>query len=389
MITGSVVVIVLGSIIADTNRLVLAHWSVLLGSVALLAGLVSVYSYIGDKRLPLTTEVSAEPVDGDVLVSVLVPAWNEGDTLDTLIEAFQTISYSHREMILCAGGDDDTYERAAAAEGEDAIHVIKQSADMNKQAALNACLERATGDVLYLIDGDCVLDDETWNAALRPMIEDNETVVAGTSRPLNEQWGALFPTYQHLKEEFERAHRPRYVRGLLGRNAVVRREAMDDLGGFDESIQAGTDYNLAKRLLAHGHDIRFVPNSRIQSEYPTSIRGYFNQQSRWLRNVFFLGRKWEAHDEAWTTVRTCGIGTAMIAVPVLGLTWFPLLLGWVGLASYSAFSRLRWVLFFRRERSQAVPVRVILASVGLMFIEFASWAYALIELVTPSRRRKW
>lgn len=378
------------AVVKRSNRLVRDRWSWFVGGAIALAGLVSIVKDRQDRQWTATNAVSTGPLAGDDVVSVLVPAWNEGATIERSIAAFRGLSYPHRELVVCAGGADDTYERAVAAgEGDDRVRVLEQTATMNKQAALNACLDAATGEILYLVDGDCVLDDETWNSALRPVVDSDETVVAGVSRPLDSQWGRLLPTYQHVKETYERARRPRYVRGLLGRNAVVAREAMADVGEFDESIRAGTDYNLAKRLLEAGHDIRFVSNSRMQSEYPTTVQAYFDQQSRWLRNVFFLGRKWGADDEARTTVVTCLVGTGMLLAPVVGIAVLVLLPVWFGLVAYGAFTRVRWVRFFREQRSLPVPARVVVAGIGLMFVEFAAWAYAVVEIVVPSRRRKW
>jgi glycosyltransferase involved in cell wall biosynthesis len=384
---------VFGSLIAFvgwSNRLVRAHWSWLVGLAVGLAGVVSVRKAWADRQLSETNAVSTAPLESEELVSVLMPAWNEGGTIERSIAAFRDLSYPHRELVVCAGGNDGTFEQARAVGAEsERVRVLKQTDAMNKQAALNACLESAEGDVLYLVDGDCMLDDEAWNAALRPVVEGSETVVAGTSRPLDEQWGALLPTYQHVKEAYERARRPQYVRGLLGRNAVVRREAMAELGTFDESVQAGTDYNLAKRLLGAGHEIRFVPNSRVQSAYAETVREYFDQQSRWLRNVLFLGWQWEEYGEARTTVVTCAVGVGMVLAPLLGAVVLALLPVWIGLVAYGSLSRVRWVRFFRARREPAVPSWVVVAGVGLMFVEFAAWAYALVEVVVPSRRRKW
>lgn len=378
------------AVVRRSNRLVHAHWSWFVGGAIGLAGLVSVVKDRQDRQWTATNAVSTAPLDGDDVVSVLVPAWNEGATIERSIAAFRELAYPHRELVVCAGGADGTYERAVAAgEGDARVRVLEQTAAMNKQAALNACLAASAGEILYLIDGDCVLDDETWHSALRPVVEGAETVVAGVSRPLDSQWGRLLPTYQHVKETYERARRPQYVRGLLGRNTVVARAAMADVGEFDESVQAGTDYNLAKRLLDAGHDIRFVSNSRMQSEYPTTVGAYFDQQSRWLRNVFFLGREWGADDEARTTVVTCLVGTGMLLAPVVGVVVLAFLPVWVGLVVYGALTRVRWVRFFREQRSLPVPARVAVAGIGLMFVEFAAWAYAVVEIVVPSRRRKW
>src|SRR5512132_4146763 len=44
-------------------------------------------------------------------VSILVAAWNERDTIDAHIRSFSELRYPNIELILCAGGADDTLDR--------------------------------------------------------------------------------------------------------------------------------------------------------------------------------------------------------------------------------------------------------------------------------------
>ena len=45
-------------------------------------------------------------------VSVLLPAWRERDYIASAIEAFLALSYSNKEIIVCAGGGDGTLDIA-------------------------------------------------------------------------------------------------------------------------------------------------------------------------------------------------------------------------------------------------------------------------------------
>src|SRR4051812_4534366 len=45
-------------------------------------------------------------------ISALVAGWNEHDRIEDHIRSFLALSYPNIELILCAGGDDDTFERA-------------------------------------------------------------------------------------------------------------------------------------------------------------------------------------------------------------------------------------------------------------------------------------
>src|SRR5215212_9347279 len=57
--------------------------------------------------IALETEGAIDP-----LVSVLVPAWNAVATLDRCLTSLLTIDHPPSEVIVCAGGNDGTWEVA-------------------------------------------------------------------------------------------------------------------------------------------------------------------------------------------------------------------------------------------------------------------------------------
>ena len=69
---------------------------------------------------PKPVELRATP-----RVSVLVAAWNEADMIEGHIKSFLALRYPNKELILCAGGNDGTYEiaRRQAGEGLSLIHI--------------------------------------------------------------------------------------------------------------------------------------------------------------------------------------------------------------------------------------------------------------------------
>ena len=76
--------------------------------------------------------------------SVLAAAWNEADMIREHIEAFVRLRYPDKQLVLCAGGSDDTL--AIAQEfASDRIVVLEQRAGEGKQRALGRCFDYATG----------------------------------------------------------------------------------------------------------------------------------------------------------------------------------------------------------------------------------------------------
>ena len=135
-----------------------------------------------------TTASIASETEGsiDPLVSVLVPAWNAAATLDRCLASLLAIDHPPSEVIVCAGGNDGTWEiaeRIAEAHPR-RITLIAQRAGEGKQGALRDCLARARGDILYLTDADCVVPPDTLQRVTKVVTEGEADAATGRARTL-------------------------------------------------------------------------------------------------------------------------------------------------------------------------------------------------------------
>ncbi|PJF38430.1 MAG: family 2 glycosyl transferase, partial [Phototrophicales bacterium] len=194
-------------------------------------------------------------------------------------------------LILCAGGYDRTFDIASQYHDGKAIIVIEQVAGEGKQAALRKCLPRATGEIIYLTDSDCLLNDDAFIRLIAPIVKGEYEAVNGTSHPLKTQQNNAFVMYQWTVDHYAHARAPEHSSGLLGRNCAVSAQALRQTGGFDEEAKSGTDYTLARQLIDNGYTIYNEKYSSVETEYPSSLRSYYYKRTRWLRNTIVLGYK--------------------------------------------------------------------------------------------------
>ncbi|PSR35917.1 MAG: hypothetical protein C7B44_11710 [Sulfobacillus thermosulfidooxidans] len=236
-------------------------------------------------------------------VSFLVPAWNDGPHIVDFVAHYKQLTYPDKELILCVGGNDRSEAMARSLADPD-IHVITQHAGEGKQVALRHSYSLSSGDIIYLTDIDCRLQDDTVNNLLGTMLNNGYQAVTGASKPLKEQELEPFVQIQWAIDQYLAPHLTSSTSGLLGRNAAVMRHALNAVNAFNEDVAAGTDYFLAKKLLAHGFRIYYVPGYPVATEYPDSIPVYIHKQARWIRNVFVLGRKFHNHSEVFSALKT-------------------------------------------------------------------------------------
>jgi glycosyltransferase involved in cell wall biosynthesis len=310
--------------------------------------------------------------------TALVAAWGEGPRVEAHIRSFKAMRWPGAELILVAGGKDDTYARAKALEG-DGVRVLEQKPGMGKQRSLREALAHARHDLIFLTDADCLFEREVLRKLFAPIVEGRYQVVTGGSRPLPSQAGNPLADYERAREVVFFAHHPPQSEGLLGRNAALTRHALEQAGNFAEDVPTGTDYHLARKLREVGYAIGFVRDSLIASEYPGTARSYLQRRRRWVKNLL-------VHDPQKN--RPALVQSTLFALLILLVPLWLLLprpLGWLLLlpALLALAARYRDVLRGGAglKTLLLVPYFTVLDQIGVLG---ALWDYC-----DPRRRRKW
>lgn len=321
-------------------------------------------------------------------ISVLLPAWNDAAMIGRCLESLLAIDRPDLEIIVCAGGEDDTLDVARRYEN-DRVIVLEQQPGEGKQGALRRCFARSRGDIIYLTDADCVVPAGVFAAVIGPVADGEVPAATGTSRPLAEQHTEPFALFQWSILEAVEQNRTAESSGLLGRNCAVRRAAIIEAGSFAEPVPIGTDYHLAKALLARGQQIRFVP-AAVETTYPTSPLAFLRQQSRWLRNIFLHGSRYGDRAELGACARTVVLGAGFYLWP-LSWRWtrLPGLLIWLtGLTALVAL-RIRYARSLSARQRVSLDRSYYLRLPWYTLLDVAAWVWPLVDAVSRGRRLRW
>jgi len=140
------------------------------------------------------------PFEGAILkvkVSILIPAYNEEETIAAVIQRVESIALEgiKKEIIVI---DDASSDRTGEVlKGIRNIHAIRHSKNAGKGAALTTGIRAATGDVVIFQDADLEYAPEDYPVVLQPLTEDRCDAVMG-SRFLHERpvfWGTRKSPY--------------------------------------------------------------------------------------------------------------------------------------------------------------------------------------------------
>lgn len=215
-------------------------------------------------------------MQANVLVSIVIPAYNAESTLAQCLQACARQTHPDTEVIVVDDGSTDGTPRIAQSFSVDYI----RQENLGPGAARNRGAEAAKGEIVACTDADCVPEPE-WIASLLQGFLSEDTVAVGGTYAIANASSALA---RMIHEEIAIRHEGfgRDVDFLGSFNVAFRREAFDAAGGFDPSFTyaSAEDNDLSYRLADQGGGLRFTPEARVAHYHPERLWPYLRTQAR-------------------------------------------------------------------------------------------------------------
>lgn len=186
------------------------------------------------------------------LLSVVVIGRNEGDRLSRCLDSVGAMAHGDfdLEMIYVDSGSADGSLARAAAHGARCISLKPErpSAALGRNAGWRA----AHGEVILFLDGDTLLDPNFVASSLPGFSEPRTAVIWGHRRE-------LFPEQSIYNRvlDLDWIYAPGWAQ-FCGGDALFRRSVLVETGGFDETLIAGEEPELCRRLIGLGFAILHV-----------------------------------------------------------------------------------------------------------------------------------
>lgn len=226
------------------------------------------------------------------LVSILLPGYNERETLETTVVALREQTYPNMEIIVVSDGSDDGMDKVAqrlAALGW--VRFLNHKTRGGKVSAANAALGAAHGDYIVICDADTTFDrDAVWRL-MEEFYDPQVWAVAGNVRVRNVETNLL--TRCQAIQYAVSIGLGRRVSSWLGILFIVsgafgafRRQALEMVGGWDTGPGEDADITIKTRLA--GGQIAFAPDAVCMTDAPDSWWAFFRQQMRWNRSTMRL-----------------------------------------------------------------------------------------------------
>jgi len=133
-------------------------------------------------------------------LSVLVPVYNEENTVAEILEKLISLEYVHEIIVVNDCSKDNSLQEIEKVES-DKIVIINHTVNQGKTAAIRTAKNNATGDIVIIQDADLEYDPEEIESVIQPIIDGKADVVYG-SRFLVKKASRVLYFYHLLANKF-------------------------------------------------------------------------------------------------------------------------------------------------------------------------------------------
>jgi glycosyltransferase XagB len=238
--------------------------------------------------------------------TIMLPARHEEDIYQNTIQKVYDLNYPKELMQIipiCSDDDEGTIAEAQKKMdqlGDPAVQLlIYTNKPTSKPRGLNHALSIAKGDIVTIFDAEDEPHPDILNIINTIMLNEEVDVVQGGVQLMN--WNTKWFCFLNVLEYFfwfkSSLHFfSRIGMTPLGGNTVfIRRELMEQIGGWDETTLT-EDADLGIRLSLSHSRIRIMYDDEFvtREETPHTIEQFIKQRTRWNQGFIqiLLAREW-------------------------------------------------------------------------------------------------
>lgn len=268
---------------------------VLLAMVLARVGIFVTFSLLHHRaHLRHPKELASNP-----LVSIVIPAYNEGIVLENCVVSLFKQSYTNYEIVIINDGSTDDTEKVAwdIRDKYGDKHTIRVYSQENtgKAGALNYGITKAKGDIIISMDADSMFLPNAMRELVISFHDPSVGAVGGNVRVANyKRWLPMHQSIEYItglaiqRCAFAHMGCMQVISGAIG---AFRTDVLREIGGYSkDTIVEDMDVTIA--IAEAGYKVVYNRHAIAYTEAPETLGAFMKQRYRWVYGGFQVSAKY-------------------------------------------------------------------------------------------------
>jgi glycosyltransferase involved in cell wall biosynthesis/phenylacetate-coenzyme A ligase PaaK-like adenylate-forming protein/MoaA/NifB/PqqE/SkfB family radical SAM enzyme len=213
-----------------------------------------------------TTNNSDQPahvVNGEPLVSVIMPAYNASEYIAQSIESVLCQDYRKFELVIINDGSTDDTEKIIAGFHDDRIRYFSQE-NRGLAATCNVAIKKSLGAYIVKLDSDDMMTPDFLRRHIEEFEKNPQIALVYCDDCLIDHQGKITrivkrPEYKEQKYLLRDIFRNGYP--VVPFRTCIKKSVFEKIGLYDEELLMAEDYDMIRRFLMHGLKPHHLPGA--------------------------------------------------------------------------------------------------------------------------------
>lgn len=293
--------------------------------------------------------------DGFLKISLVIPLFNEEETLEKLVESINRQTFPPDEVILVDGGSTDktveVFERFCA---HNSIYKLVKTNRASPGKGRNIGVENARNQWIAFTDAGIALD-KNWLAELAKIVETDPKieVVYGNSTPAINSFFDKIATFVYVAPLRKTGIRTRFIASSL-----IKKDVWQKVGGFPD-LRAAEDLIFMEKIDEADFKTALAPAAMVFWQLRPTLRRTFEKFVLYSKHNVWINRQWDWH---YGIARQYALMFPFVILAFLHNSWWLLVIaGWL-------FARTAKAILKHRYEFGWLPVFNPFIFFGTMFL---------------------
>jgi glycosyltransferase involved in cell wall biosynthesis len=211
-------------------------------------------------------------------VSIIVPAYNEENYIERLIESVLKQTFKDFELIIIDDCSTDRTSQIIKSYNDSRIRYLRNDTNFGVSKSRNIGIDHAGGEYVFFIDADCIPLVNWIESGLKSLSENKKDSVGGYGKVRYAT--SLVSISDRIVESDNEL--------LPGGNMVFKKKYLKLIGGMEQEFTAQEDRDLAFRIRKYGEIVFSEDMIVVHQRKFNSKKTLFADAKRGKNMVYFI-----------------------------------------------------------------------------------------------------